>query len=183
MSVSRPIVAVIVLLLIACTVLLAKCVSLVRDKAELEHELEDVRWDTDARLARARDFEGDALTLIAEHQLQTLLAEMDENLEGNITIRELVQHAGRGGKVGSKDAITYVSPMIHKKMEPFVKAHLKSHGLDYYLLAGPVNRPFLEAGEGRDYKTCLSDTTCSLVTGSALDGNVTLLFFRTEYGG
>lgn len=182
MSANRPTIIVIVLLLVACTVLLAKCVSLVRDKAELEQELQEVRWETDDCLSYSRDFEGHALTLIAEHMLPILLSGTDEDLEGNITIRELVQHAGRGGKVGIKDAADYVPVLIHREMGPFVEIDLEPHRLAYYLAAGPIGRPFLEAGDTRGHNACLSDARCSLVTGSARDGNVTLMLFRAEYG-
>ncbi|MDP7078344.1 MAG: hypothetical protein QF415_00535 [Candidatus Undinarchaeales archaeon] len=182
MSGSRPAVVIIILLLVACIVLLAKCVSLVRDKTELEQELQEIRWEMDDRLSSVRDFEGHALTLLAEHMLPILLSGTDENLEGNITVSELVQHAGRGGKVDIKDAVSYVPVVIHRKMGPFVEKDLKSHGIAYYLTAGPIGRPFLEAGDTRGYNACLSDVQCSLVTGNARDGNVILMLFREEYG-
>ena len=182
MSLNKPAVVVIILLLIACIVLLAKCVSLVRDKTELEQELQGLRWETDDRLSYARDFEGDALTLIAGHMLSILLSGTDEGLEGNITIRQLLQHAARGGKIDTQAAVDYVPVAIDREMGPFVENNLGPHGLDYYMTAGPVGRPFLEAGNKRGYNACRSDVRCSLVTGTAQDGNVTLILFREEYG-
>jgi|TARA_Y100000031_G_C7864642_1_gene223509 hypothetical protein len=102
-------------------------------------------------LSYTRDFEGHALTLLTEHILPILLSRMDENLEGNITARELVQHAGRGGKVDIKDAVGYVPVVIHREMGPFVEKDLEPHGIAYYLTAGPIGRPFLEAGDSHGY--------------------------------
>lgn len=182
MSMNRPAVVVIVLLLIACTVLLAKCVSLVRDKTELEQELEGVRWEVGDRLAYARDFEAHALTVMAEHILPILLSSVDGNLEGNVTIADLIEHAGRGGMVVEKDATDYAPPVIHKEMEYFIGNDLDPYGIEYYLIAGPSGKPFLEAGNSRGYNECRSDALCSLITGTAQEGNVSLMLFSVDYG-